>query len=110
MAQLSWYKLFDSKEQAFKELEGGRIAKFFVAEEAICMVKDLDELFAFEDSCPHQGFSFAGGKCEVGIVECPVHKYKFVLSREGEKSPLNHYPIKINDKGVFVGKKKGFWS
>jgi len=105
-----WHKLFDSESQAHEALDGGRIAKFFVADQAVCLVKDQGQFFAFEDNCPHQGFSFAGGKCEAGVVECPVHKYKFVLSKEEGKSALNHYPLKVNEQGVFVGKKKGFWS
>lgn len=106
---MKWIKIYDSLAQAKQFLKDGRIAKHFIEEEFVCVVYSNNQFFAFADRCPHQGYSFIGGKCQDGIVECPIHKYKFALGIKGERSSLKKYPIESNKDGVFVCKEPKSW-
>jgi nitrite reductase/ring-hydroxylating ferredoxin subunit len=105
----NWKILFSSKEEALSATQNGRVSKQIVGDSHICIVQDQGNLIAFEDRCPHQGKSFAGGKCEDGLVECPVHKFKFKLNSDSKVRSLNFIPLKLKEEGVFAGIKKGFW-
>ncbi|MEQ8909879.1 MAG: Rieske 2Fe-2S domain-containing protein [Vicingaceae bacterium] len=109
MSNLKWFKVYDSIQAAKEVHQAATITKHFIANRPICMVHSEGVFYAFEDSCPHQGKSFVGGSCHNGVVECPVHKYKFVLKPDNGRMALNLFPTKEDEEGVYVGIKMGFW-
>lgn len=44
------------------------------------------KVFAFEDTCPHQGESLSKGRLNGDIITCPAHNWKFNI-KTGE-SPV----------------------
>lgn len=109
MSNLKWFKVYDSIQKAKDIHKASTISKHFIANRSICLVYSKNEFFAFEDVCPHQGKSFVGGSCVDGIVECPIHKYKFALKPEKGRTALNLFPIRQDEEGISVGIKMGFW-
>lgn len=109
MNNLKWIKVYSSSLLAKQNHLGGNISRHYIEGKTFCMVYSEGKIFAFEDHCPHKGLSFVGGNCKFGIVECPIHKYKFPLEVENGKSALHLLAVKENENGIYVGFKKGFW-
>src|SRR5262245_18862521 len=65
------------------------------------------ELFAIDDTCPHQEASLAAGWLEGHWIECPVHASRFDL-RTGRpdgppaKSPVRTHALTVDDGVVHV--------
>ncbi len=64
------------------------------------------ELYATDDTCPHEDFSLAESYQDGCQVECALHWAKFDL-RTGESinmgyRPLRTYPVRVSDGVVFV--------
>ncbi|QTN37863.1 Rieske 2Fe-2S domain-containing protein [Cryomorphaceae bacterium] len=74
-----------------------------------------DRWHAMKNRCPHQGFSFVGGRITpAGEIECPIHKYRFNLNDGKEKSQtcpsVPIYPIREEEGRYEIGIKKSIWS
>ncbi len=57
----------DARGRAVVEVEGTRVALLRIA----------DEVFAFQDTCPHQGGPLSEGDLEGYILHCPLHAWPF---------------------------------
>lgn len=105
--KLTYYKIFDSEgelEEALLSSET-RIIKTFHGE--FLFVKRNTEFLVFEAKCPHQGKKLQGCWVEDNQVICPVHQYGYSLKDgKGHGMCLTKYPLKIDEKGVFIGKEK----
>lgn len=104
-----WTLLFDS-EKELKELMQGKISHvhrtMFVE---VLLVRNNDEILAFENKCPHQNKSLEGCWLEDGQIVCPYHQYHFNLSDgRGQGMHVDKYQLKFEDGKVFLGKEK--WS
>jgi len=44
------------------------------------LVQRDGELFLFESRCPHRGHSLDVASIEEGVLECPLHRYRFSLA------------------------------
>jgi nitrite reductase (NADH) small subunit len=65
------------------------------------------ELFALENSCPHQGGPIADGWLEAGTVTCPWHAWCFDLRTGkmtlGDFAWIPRFAIKAEGGAIYVG-------
>ncbi len=105
---LTWHKIFNSLEEAEKNLRLNKSMLIEVAGKEICFSRVQQGFFAVDDECPHLGDSLSRGTCNyLGEVICPWHSYRFSL-QTGEETTghgyqLKKYPLKVEADGIFVG-------
>lgn len=112
--QYTWFKVAnDVKSIAFEE---NNIAVAVLRGKKICIGKHQDQIYAFAYACPHAGGMMSHGYIDAqGNVVCPLHGYKFCMRNghnvSGEGYRLKHWPVRINEDGVYVGieESAGFW-
>lgn len=63
-----------------------------VAGRRLAIFRSVDECFALDDACPHQGASLATGSVHGGRVICPLHSWVFDL-RTGRCPADSHEPV-----------------
>ena len=71
---------------------------------------DVDgELFALENSCPHQGGPLAEGSVERGIVTCPWHAWRFNLRTGcmtlGDFARVARFAIFVDEGRIWLGEE-----
>jgi len=63
-------------------------------------------LYAIDDSCPHNGASLSGGKLEGLTLQCPAHGLKFDLAtgclRSGGSMRVHRYPVSLVDGTALI--------
>ena len=89
---------FAANDLVEMEVEGKRI----------CIAKTANGLKACLSKCPHAGGNLAQGKIDQkGNIVCPVHGYIFNLKSGrdimNEGYFLKIYPVKEDEKGIFIG-------
>ncbi len=104
-----WYPLFESRE----ELEQLFVVKSAVVHRSMfgeaLLVKNGDQFYAFRNRCPHQNKELNNCWLDEGHVVCPYHQYHFSLvDGRGHGLCLDKYELRIDDRGVFLGKET--WS
>ena len=64
------------------------------------------ELFAFEDTCPHQGASLADGYIENGVVHCGWHGWRFELAtgvcKDSPYATLDLWEARVDGERLFL--------
>lgn len=108
---MDWHLLFPDMETALDSLPEKRPIKKMVEEKWVCLVRNGDRVFAFDETCPHEGASLMQGECTDDCeIICPRHRFKFNLNTgRGEGYYLPVYPVKKTEKGVFIGMEKKKW-
>ncbi len=89
-------KLPQAGGRALFEFDGKSLALFNVE----------GDLFAIDDSCPHQGASLCGGRLEGRVIQCCAHGLRFDL-RSGyllnsTQLKVANYPVEVIDGQVFI--------
>ncbi|MDR8367097.1 Rieske 2Fe-2S domain-containing protein [Pseudomonas sp. JL3] len=89
-------KLPQAGGRALFEFDGRSLALFNVE----------GDLFAIDDSCPHQGASLCGGRLEGRVIQCCAHGLRFDL-RSGyllnsTQLKVANYPVEIIDGQAFI--------
>ncbi|MBN3865093.1 Rieske 2Fe-2S domain-containing protein [Pseudomonas frederiksbergensis] len=89
-------KLPQTGGRALFEFDGKSLALFNVE----------GDLFAIDDSCPHQGASLCGGRLEGRVIQCGAHGLRFDL-RSGyllnsTVLKVANYPVEIIDGQAFI--------
>lgn len=78
------------------EPEGRSLALFNVA----------GQLYAIDDSCPHQGASLCGGRLEGRVIQCLAHGLRFDLASgyllNSSSVKVGSYPVEVVDDQVFI--------
>ncbi len=78
------------------EPEGSSLALFNVA----------GQLYAIDDSCPHQGASLCGGRLEGRVIQCCAHGLRFDLASgymlNSNAVKVANYPVEVVDGQVFI--------
>ncbi|VVN29576.1 3-phenylpropionate/cinnamic acid dioxygenase ferredoxin subunit [Pseudomonas fluorescens] len=78
------------------EPEGRSLALFNVA----------GQLYAIDDSCPHQGASLCGGRLEGKVIQCCAHGLRFDLASgymlNSTAVKVANYPVEVIDGQVFI--------
>ena len=78
--------------------------KIQIQNKDLVLIHHDGKFYLIKNKCPHQGLPMTDAKCEGQYVICPYHQYKFSLSTgRGHGLYLDHYPIKIDENGVFAG-------
>ena len=85
---------------ALDELDGRKLAAFDVIGKRIAIAKVDDALYAFGDTCTHQGCSLAGGELDGATVTCPCHGSQFDVTtgqvvRGPAQEPVRSYPVRL---------------
>ncbi|CAI8859013.1 (2Fe-2S)-binding protein [Pseudomonas sp. IT-P253] len=64
------------------------------------------QLFAIDDSCPHQGASLCGGRLEGRVIQCCAHGLRFDLSSgyllNSTALKVANYPVEVIDGHAFI--------
>jgi 3-phenylpropionate/trans-cinnamate dioxygenase ferredoxin component len=64
------------------------------------------QLYAIDDSCPHQGASLCGGKLEGLAIQCCAHGLRFNLASgymlNSTALKVATYPVERGDEQVFI--------
>lgn len=86
-------------------LAGGR-ALFEFDGKSLALFNVEGDLFAIDDSCPHQGASLCGGRLEGRVIQCCAHGLRFDL-RSGylfnsTQLKVANYPVEIIDGQAFI--------
>jgi nitrite reductase/ring-hydroxylating ferredoxin subunit len=84
---------------------GGR-ALFDFEDKSLALFNIDGELFAIDDSCPHQGSSLCGGRLEGRVIQCGAHGLRFNLHSgyllNSTQVKVNNYPVEIIDGQAFI--------
>ncbi|MBL8896761.1 MAG: Rieske (2Fe-2S) protein [Planctomycetes bacterium] len=72
----------------------------------VAVVRHGGSLYAFEDTCPHQGASLAEGHVEGGYVHCPWHGWRFEIAtgkcRESAYGTLDLWEARTEGERLFL--------
>ena len=84
---------------------GGR-ALFEFDDKSLALFNVEGDVFAIDDSCPHQGASLCGGRLEGRVIQCCAHGLRFDL-RSGywlnsTQLKVANYPVEIIDGQAFI--------
>jgi nitrite reductase/ring-hydroxylating ferredoxin subunit len=84
---------------------GGR-ALFEFENKSLALFNVEGEVFAIDDSCPHQGASLCGGRLDGRVIQCCAHGLRFDL-RSGyllnsTQLKVNNYPVEVVDDQAFI--------
>ena len=103
--KLNWHRLAENPESL--NWQDNSIAVMEVNGKKICIAKYREQYFAFAYTCPHASGIMADGWIDLlGNVVCPLHRYKFNIingrNTSGEGYYLKTYPLRIDEKGIYV--------
>ena len=99
--------MFETMEEAKEILRNQQPRLVRAADKEICIVRNGEELFAFQDACAHMGENLHKGNTNpYNEIVCPLHAYRFNMKtgEESERrcSSLRTYSVEINKDGVFI--------
>lgn len=86
---------------------GGRVSAIF-DDRAILVVRVLDQFFAIEDVCSHDGQPLTDGPLNGCEITCPRHGARFDV-KTGKPlcmpatSPIPRFAVKVENGEIFVG-------
>ena len=110
----NWHKIAEHINEL--DFATNQIAVAEINGKKICIARSVKGIFAFAYNCPHAGGILADGYLDpLGIVVCPIHRYKYNMSNgynvSGEGYYLKHWPVEIREDGIYVGIKDpgNFW-
>jgi 3-phenylpropionate/trans-cinnamate dioxygenase ferredoxin subunit len=91
---------------AGKHPQAGGRALFEFEDKSLALFNVDGQLFAIDDSCPHQGASLCGGRLDGCVIQCCAHGLRFDL-RSGYMLnstlvKVTHYPVEIIDDQAFI--------
>jgi len=89
------------------------ISQVLVKGKKLCLIKNQNEIYVIQNTCPHAGGILSGGWCKEGNIICPVHRWEYNLKTgrgaQGQGDYITVYPIELRDDGVYVGLKESLW-
>ncbi|MEX3776787.1 Rieske (2Fe-2S) protein [Pseudomonas sp. MYb118] len=84
---------------------GGR-ALFEFEDKSLALFNVDGQLYAIDDSCPHQGASLCGGLLSGRVIQCCAHGLRFDLSSgyllNSNLVKVRNYPVEIIDDQAFI--------
>ncbi|CAI8803792.1 Nitrite reductase/ring-hydroxylating ferredoxin subunit [Pseudomonas sp. IT-196MI5] len=91
---------------AGKHPQAGGRALFEFEDKSLALFNVDGQLFAIDDSCPHQGSSLCAGRLEGRVIQCLAHGLRFDL-RSGyllnsTQVKVIHYPVENIDGQAFI--------
>jgi len=89
-----------------KELQEGTMKLIRVEGLPVLLIKQLGQIYAIDNRCPHMACGFSGGSIDGNIIVCPCHDWRFDLKTgEYEDDPsmkLKSYEWKIESGKIWV--------
>lgn len=86
-------------------VNGGKIGKLFRGQHLL-IIRFGDEVYCYEDLCPHAGAPLCDGKMSHGQLTCRHHQWKFDLRNGKSLRPTGHklksFEVRIENENVFV--------
>ena len=102
-SQKIWHSILKDKDF----LQEGRVMTVTAGHKEICLTHFEGTYNALGNKCPHQGGPLGEGSIENGMLRCPWHGWDFHPCTGkppgGFDDGLPTYPVKIENKEVFVG-------
>ena len=84
---------------------GGR-ALFEFEDKSLALFNVDGQLYAIDDSCPHQGASLCGGLLTGRVIQCCAHGLRFDLASgyllNSNLVKVHNYPVEIIDDQAFI--------
>ncbi|GGZ19495.1 hypothetical protein GCM10007049_09940 [Echinicola pacifica] len=105
---MSKFTLGSSRASVEEMLPEGKIKVSQLGAKKLCLVRSADQVYAFEQLCPHRGASLKDGHINgYGEVICPLHSYRFdmktgKLSSGGSCGDLEVYQTKLTEEGLEI--------
>lgn len=103
-----WYKVYgaDAPQQELFSLRA-----IDLDGKKVVLARNDKGYYAVDDKCPHAGYPLSHGKCmEDGTLMCIYHRYRFDLETgQSGGDFVQTHPVRVDDKGVFIGLKKKKW-
>ncbi|MHC8309737.1 Rieske (2Fe-2S) protein [Pseudomonas sp. GT1P32] len=91
---------------AGKHPQAGGRALFEFDDKSLVLFNVEGDLFAIDDSCPHQGASLCGGRLEGRVIQCCAHGLRFDLHSgyllNSTAVKVANYPVEIIDGQAFI--------
>jgi 3-phenylpropionate/trans-cinnamate dioxygenase ferredoxin subunit len=91
---------------AGKHPQVGARALFEFEDKSLALFNVDGQLFAIDDSCPHQGASLCGGRLDGRQIQCCAHGLRFDLASgyllNSNKLKVANYPVEVVDGQVFI--------
>jgi nitrite reductase/ring-hydroxylating ferredoxin subunit len=86
---------------ALAELGDRELAAFAVGGNRIAVARVGEAVYAFGDTCTHQGCSLAEGRLAGTTVTCPCHGSQFDVTtgdvlRGPAREPVGSYPVRLD--------------
>lgn len=107
--RLRWYPLFESVEDLHALFAQKQCVVYRNMFGEYLLIKNKDEVLAFSNNCPHQNKPLNDCWIEDNSIVCPFHQYHYNLEDgRGHGMYIEKYPLKTDEKGVFIGVEK--WS
>lgn len=104
--KLKWYPLFESLEAMEEEFKGKDTLVHRTMFGEVLLIKNNLEYLAFKNKCPHQGKPLNDCWIENNEIVCPFHQYHYSIENgRGQGLYLEKYELRIDEKGVFLGKE-----
>jgi 3-phenylpropionate/trans-cinnamate dioxygenase ferredoxin subunit len=89
-----------------KELQEGTMKLIRVEGYPVLLIKQLGQIYAIDNRCPHMACSLSGGTLDGAVIVCPCHDWRFDLKTgEYEDDPsmkLTSYKWKIKSGKIWV--------
>lgn len=82
---------------AAAELVSGEMRSFEVGDRHVAVVRDGDDVYAFEDDCSHRHCPLTDGEFREAEVECVCHGSVFDLTTGEPSNPPATEPIDVFD-------------
>ncbi|MBP5958569.1 Rieske 2Fe-2S domain-containing protein [Pseudomonas anatoliensis] len=84
----------------------GARALFEFDDKSLAIFNVEGDLFAIDDSCPHQGASLCGGRLDGRVIQCCAHGLRFDL-RSGyllnsSAVKVASYPVELIDGQAYI--------
>ena len=100
-------KIFDKKTKAKEILPNNEPKLLLVGDKEVCLVRKGDELYAFDNACPHMGEQLHRGNTNhLNEIVCPLHTYRFNMKTGAEATQrckeLRTFEIVYVEEEVFL--------
>ncbi|NQZ76850.1 MAG: Rieske (2Fe-2S) protein [Ekhidna sp.] len=100
-------KLFDSLNKAKDTLNNNQPRRVRVDKKEICIVRNDNKIYAFQNACTHMGEQLHKGNTNfLDEIICPLHSYRFSMKTGDESNhrckPLHIYPLEEDATGLYL--------
>ncbi|MGY4384192.1 nitrite reductase/ring-hydroxylating ferredoxin subunit [Pedobacter sp. UYP24] len=93
--------------------ENNFIKEIKVEGKKFCLIKEEDNFYVVQNTCPHAGGILSGGWCSNGHIVCPIHRWEYNLENgrgaSGQGDYIDIYPVEKRADGLYIGLKESLW-